>query len=164
MTWVGKMAAAVKKHHKDFKKKVEYEKDVDVDVHVNVKQAHETVVRVDKDIDKNIDVDVDVKLSGNHAELDGHAEAVSKEYFLDSINIFTAKDSDDTSTVFTQTGVYSKDYNAETKEGHLGSTLIGDGMADGKHSYAELAYSFNFDEKGLTEIIIHGEAHGIHHG
>lgn len=146
-----------KKHKWDFKKKVEYDKDVEVDVDVSVKQAHETTVKVDKDIRKDIDVKVDVDLSGNHAELDGHAEAVSKDYFLDSINIFTAKDSDDTSSVFTQTGIYDK-------EGNLGSTLIGDGMADGKHSYAELAYTFNFDEKGLTEIIVHGEAHGIHHG
>ena len=147
------------KKHKNFDREVDYDKEVDIDVDVKVKQDHETVVRVDKDINKDIDVDVDVDLDGNHFELDGHAQVVDKsgKWFIDSINDGKALDSNDSSSVMTQTSIYTKD------SGYL-STLSANGLADGKHSYAELAYTFNFDEKGLTEIIVHMEGHGLHGG
>lgn len=152
-----------KDKHKDINRDIEYDKNVDIDVDVNVKQSHETNVTVNKDIDKDIDVDVNVDLDGNHFELDGHTQVVqSKEggvkWHVDSYNVGSALDSTDTSTVGTQTFLYTKDDPA------LLSTLKADGTADGKHSYAELAYTFNFDEKGFTEIIVHMEGHGLHGG
>ena len=139
----------------DFDKEVDYDKDVDIDVDVNVAQHHKTDVYVKKDIDVDIDVDIDLDLDGNSAFLSGHAEAIGKGTFLASVNEFGGLDSTDVSWVKTDTIAFDKYENPA-------ANLMADGFADGKKSYAELVYTFNFDEKGLTEIIVEGEAHGVY--
>lgn len=145
-----------KNYSKDFNKSVDYEKDVDIDVKVETSQEHETKLRVDKDINVDIDVDVDLDLDGNSAVLAGHSESVSDKWMLVSDNTFGGSDSMNKSWVTTDTFVFN---SADSK---LGSNLIANGYADGTKSYAELVYTFNFDDKGLTEIIVEGEAHGVH--
>ena len=138
----------------DFDKEVDYDKDVDIHVDVDVEQHHKTTLYVDKDIDVDIDVDVKLDLDGNSAVLSGHAESIGKDWVLVSTNQFAGLDSTDQSMVSTETLVANM-------AGELGGRLAADGIADGKKSYAELVYTFNFDEKGLTEIIVEGEAHGV---